>query len=434
MEPLEMYSEEDCDGDGVPDPHCTNGKRFNGFLSSVDGCRNSWPRGGCQGSCRKPLAWCPMGKYSEQDCDGDGVKDPYCQLGDQVGFLGSASNCSDPWPKGKCEAGCLRPEGWCQGPSLVSSYVDCDADGILDFHCTDKNKGRSGFISSKNTCQDSWPYGGCLGSCRRPNGWCTQGHQVFDDSKDWDGDGIPDPSCVETRMTEELVAAARIYRLLGIAHFDGLNRSGFLSSRNLCMGTGHVGGKCLLPPNWCTHPGSSYREKDCDGDGIPDAYCTDGKGLKGVISSNADCADTWPHGGCEDLVQISKLFLSRMQCQRPGVICECNAPFCQLAKSTNLLKRTDVDGDGLVDRHFEVKVLGTSLEACGTSASSRRCLDTFPTCLKNKSVYMRLLVWFKELQCELWHPAEILFLSFTFVACLFAYGICECPSRARKVL
>jgi len=42
--------------------------------------------------------------YTEIDCDGDGVKDPYCSDWWSTGFISSASNCQSNWPNGKCQA------------------------------------------------------------------------------------------------------------------------------------------------------------------------------------------------------------------------------------------------------------------------------------------------------------------------------------------
>ena len=50
----------DCDGDGAPDPYCWSTAGHKGFISSADGCRDTWPHGKCASSvaCAKPLSWC----------------------------------------------------------------------------------------------------------------------------------------------------------------------------------------------------------------------------------------------------------------------------------------------------------------------------------------------------------------------------------------
>jgi hypothetical protein len=55
---------------------------------------------------------------------------------------------------------------------------------------------------------------------------------------------------------------------------------------------------CVKKETWCTHVGSTYAEKDCDGDGVPDPTCSDTAGNFGVLMSSAGCADSWPTGEC----------------------------------------------------------------------------------------------------------------------------------------
>ena len=50
---------------------------------------------------------------------------------------------------------------------------------------------------------------------------------------------------------------------------------------------------------WCTHPGSEYSKKDCDGDGILDHICQDNIGRTGTISLSQDCKTTWPSGSID---------------------------------------------------------------------------------------------------------------------------------------
>ena len=58
-------------------------------------------------------------------------------------------------------------------------------------------------------------------------------------------------------------------------------------------------GVCVRPQRWCVHSTAVYDvAKDCDGDGIPDPYCSDDLGRKGILSSKNACTDTWPNGVC----------------------------------------------------------------------------------------------------------------------------------------
>lgn len=59
------------------------------------------------GACAVPAKFCTLAKEDRllfRDCDGDGIKDPYCESGERLkfGFIGSASNCADNWPSGVC--------------------------------------------------------------------------------------------------------------------------------------------------------------------------------------------------------------------------------------------------------------------------------------------------------------------------------------------
>lgn len=49
------YDKVDCDGDGVADHHCVNSGGTNeGFISSKDSCKSSWPHGKCMKSTKEP--------------------------------------------------------------------------------------------------------------------------------------------------------------------------------------------------------------------------------------------------------------------------------------------------------------------------------------------------------------------------------------------
>ena len=59
-------------------------------------------------ACKRPSSgWCGQegSKYYKlRDCDGDGVPDPTCSNKGQFGVVSSANNCQDSWPNGTCSS------------------------------------------------------------------------------------------------------------------------------------------------------------------------------------------------------------------------------------------------------------------------------------------------------------------------------------------
>jgi len=103
------YTQYDCDGDGILDHVCQDRNGGEGFLSSAAHCRSTWPRGRCQAKktpCSRPSSWCTHkgAIYSQLDCDGDGILDHHCKDDRSEGFRSSAAGCRDRWPRGKCGA------------------------------------------------------------------------------------------------------------------------------------------------------------------------------------------------------------------------------------------------------------------------------------------------------------------------------------------
>jgi len=180
--------------------------------------------------------------------------------------------------------------------------------------------------------------------CHRPGGWCSHKGSLYVVG-DCDGDGIPDHFCS-----------------------DSLH-SGFVSSQNYCRDTWPSGqcdggrrgdGSCSRPSGWCTHGGSSYTMRDCDGDGIADHMCTDNRGQSGYKSSKNGCSDTWPRGRCGGFSGSS----SRRSCSRPSGWCTHRGA----RYATH-----DCDGDGLAD-----PVCTDSYGQSGYRSSKHGCSDTWP--------------------------------------------------------
>jgi len=60
------------------------------------------------GTCKLPEGWCSNKVRGDtlyyRDCDGDGVKEPYCEGGEllRFGYLSKNNDCEDNWPNGLC--------------------------------------------------------------------------------------------------------------------------------------------------------------------------------------------------------------------------------------------------------------------------------------------------------------------------------------------
>merc|ERR1712072_131884 len=55
--------------------------------------------------CLRPRGWCAPGygaTYQFKDCDGDGIPDATCRLGNQFGIISTHTGCHSTWPNGKC--------------------------------------------------------------------------------------------------------------------------------------------------------------------------------------------------------------------------------------------------------------------------------------------------------------------------------------------
>jgi len=249
-------------------------------------------RSGRAVSCVRTNGWCTHGGSTPllMDCDADGVADPVCtDTHGSFGYIGLTQGCRGLWPNQNCitKSGkiCARQKGWCSHAGSTYFYQDCDKDGIPDPVCSDTN-GRFGFIKSSQDCRkDEWPNGICNTyhghSCRRMSKWCSHGGSTYA-MIDCDSDGNPDPVCSDTT-----------------------GRLGFIASSKGCHSVWphatcrtKIGVVCARPKGWCSHGGSTFLFKDCDGDGIPDPICTDSKGNFGVVKSSQNCRAEWPHALC----------------------------------------------------------------------------------------------------------------------------------------
>eukprot|EP00111_Clytia_hemisphaerica_P016961 TCONS_00050293-protein len=244
-------------------------------------------------SCWRQPGWCSHSgsTFTFLDCDGDGLLDPICSdHNGAFGVIGLTKGCRSKWPTGKCnnQKGrvCDRHKRWCSHSGATFFYQDCDNDGIPDPVCSD-TRGSLGIIKSSQQCKSTWPHAVCKAkgaarhTCKRANGWCSHSGSVYT-MMDCDRDGIPDPVCSDTNGN------------LGIIQSSKGCHSVWPKASCATM----KGKVCARPKGWCSHAGSTFVFKDCDGDGIPDPVCSDTRGSHGVIKSSQGCKDGWPHDVC----------------------------------------------------------------------------------------------------------------------------------------
>jgi len=137
----------------------------------VDGSMFRWSYMPCDARCKKPTGCVSKTDvYSNIDCDGDGILDHVCTNGgNRWVALSSKGDCrtfvSDK--NGKCEGRCKKPTG-CSQKTDVYKHIDCDGDGILDHVCTNGGN-RWVALSSKGDCKTfvSEKNGKCVGTSRR---------------------------------------------------------------------------------------------------------------------------------------------------------------------------------------------------------------------------------------------------------------------------
>ena len=53
-----VFEMRDCDGDGIPDPTCSDDSGQSGVIQSSKGCADSWPQGTCNPS--NDFCFCPV--------------------------------------------------------------------------------------------------------------------------------------------------------------------------------------------------------------------------------------------------------------------------------------------------------------------------------------------------------------------------------------
>ena len=102
------------------------------------------------------------------DCDEDGIPDPVCSdINGNFNVIQSTKGCHSVGPNASCRTKkgqvCSRPKDWCdRTDSRYMSFMfkDCDGDGIPDPVCIDI-RGNLGVIKSSKECHDGWPNDVC---------------------------------------------------------------------------------------------------------------------------------------------------------------------------------------------------------------------------------------------------------------------------------
>lgn len=113
--------------------------------------------------------------------------------------------------------------------------------------------------------------------------------------------------------------------------------------------------ECERPAGWCEGLGQTFKQLDCDGDGVLDYACQGAGSEFGTINSLNTCQDNWPQASpswCPPL----------FACKRPAGWCE---------GPTDKYFNVDCDGDGLKDHACESQDNRRS-----TIQSLNKCQDT----------------------------------------------------------
>jgi len=128
------------------------------------------PFNGVGPGCAKPKNWCfgpsePSligNRFQWIDADGDGIPDPTCtNAGGYFVALLSTQNCKQVNGNGPFSSwkGCAKPKNWCFGGTKASLYgsrfqwIDADGDGIPDPTCTNAGGPCLALLSTQNCKQ-----------------------------------------------------------------------------------------------------------------------------------------------------------------------------------------------------------------------------------------------------------------------------------------
>jgi len=208
----ETYLLFDCDDDGIPDPFCSDVDGWQWTLQSSQNCLQAGPEVICRAQnkevCSRTSNWCAHGgTYHLTDCDGDGIPDPFCS--DPAGglwIMSSSAACQTVGSPAQCTVQrqpqvtgqvCPRPNGWCGSGTETYLLFDCDDDGIPDPVCTGTAARQWAILSSQN-CQQAGDQAVCKAQnksvCSRTTDWCAHDGATYQ-LIDCDGDGVPDPTC-----------------------------------------------------------------------------------------------------------------------------------------------------------------------------------------------------------------------------------------------
>jgi len=130
-------------------------------------------------ACPKPNLWCTHygAIYSMTDCDGDGILDHYCTDDDEQGFISSANGCADTWPNGVCNSQVedqgttaepnettgdgVNGEQYCESDDMINNEVACKSSSCCHWNTWEEGeasfngKGRCWSSIGQDICSDT---------------------------------------------------------------------------------------------------------------------------------------------------------------------------------------------------------------------------------------------------------------------------------------
>eukprot|EP00492_Amphilonche_elongata_P002662 TRINITY_DN293_c0_g1_i3.p1 TRINITY_DN293_c0_g1~~TRINITY_DN293_c0_g1_i3.p1 ORF type:complete len:449 (+),score=79.85 TRINITY_DN293_c0_g1_i3:76-1347(+) len=205
-----------CANDGTPaESYCAYDMMADGYGACAR-CRKSDSL-----SCDRPDLWCshPGAHYEFKDCDGDGIPDPVCSDTDgHYGVIQSSNSCHISWPYGSCSSNpeiCstvdTSPQFDCGDGTLITIGYLCDGES----DCANGNDEQNCDAHTCNQCQyacDNLLGGICIPTLGDDN-WVQDGEADCIDGSDETTDvAVPRDVVLEYHWPTHSYLAAAWYK------------------------------------------------------------------------------------------------------------------------------------------------------------------------------------------------------------------------------